>query len=150
MLIIRSWIVRLTPIPCSLFHFRPNLARLPLYVYLVGFSLPALHLSHRFLSTLVSVYYGYKIYLGWYNLPVYKFISFLHLHKSCAVPIFPFTSLVAFLLLIKNCLIGMWFVYIMSPGARQPKECICVCMWMMTLHTECHCEVFSCSLPVIP
>ena len=32
MLIGRSWIVHLTPIPCSLFHFRPNLARLPHYV----------------------------------------------------------------------------------------------------------------------
>ena len=34
MLIVRSWIVHLTPIPCSLFHFCPNPARLPHYVYL--------------------------------------------------------------------------------------------------------------------
>ena len=38
MLNVTSWIVHLTPIPCSLFHLCPNLARLPHYVQLVGFS----------------------------------------------------------------------------------------------------------------
>ena len=32
MLNVRSWIVHLTPIPFSPFHFCPNLARLPHYV----------------------------------------------------------------------------------------------------------------------
>ena len=64
--IVRSWIVHKTPIPCSLFHFCPNLPMLPHYLYvanglawlLYGRIRVFVHSSHLQLKSLFSFTWG--------------------------------------------------------------------------------------------
>ena len=60
MIIIRSWIVHLTPIPCSLLHFCPNLARLQHYGVASGLN-PLLILSTCIQATCIQIAISFRL-----------------------------------------------------------------------------------------